>query len=157
MSLNKVMLIGNSGKKPDYKQFENGGRVAQFSIATTKKGYTAKDGTVIPDKTEWHNIVLQNGLADVANNYINKGTKVYIEGELRTRSYQDAQGITRYITEVYGYSMELLTPRATEIRHLHRSRKRHQVTGIITQMTIYHFKKGGLLWQSMNRMIYIRR
>ena len=89
------MLIGNSGRKPDYKQFENGGRVAQFSIATTKKGYTAKDGTVIPDKTEWHNIVLQNGLADVANNYINKGTKVYIEGELRTRSYQDAQGITR--------------------------------------------------------------
>lgn len=58
MSLNKVMLIGNFGRKPDYKQFENGGRVAQFSIATTKKGYTAKDGTVIPDKTEWHNIVL---------------------------------------------------------------------------------------------------
>lgn len=114
MSLNKVMLIGNSGRKPDYKQFENGGRVAQFSIATTKKGYTAKDGTVIPDKTEWHNIVLQNGLADVANNYINKGTKVYIEGELRTRSYQDAQGITRYITEVYGYSMELLTPKGDE-------------------------------------------
>lgn len=114
MSLNKVMLIGNSGRKPDYKQFENGGRVAQFSIATTKKGYTAKDGTVIPDKTEWHNIVLQNGLADVAKNYINKGTKVYIEGELRTRSYQDAQGITRYITEVYGYSMELLTPKGDE-------------------------------------------
>lgn len=53
-------------------------------------------------------------MADVANNYINKGTKVYIEGELRTRSYRDAQGITRYITEVYGYSMELLTPKGDE-------------------------------------------
>ena len=96
-------------------------------------------------------------MADVANNYINKGTKVYIEGELRTRSYQDAQGITRYITEVYGYSMELLTPKGDGNKAPTPEPEMAPSNGIITKMTIYHSKKGGLLWQNMNLMIYIRR
>ena len=66
MSVNKVTLLGHTGKAPDFKEFDNGGCVATFSLATTKRGFTTKDGRQIPERTEWHNIVLQNGLAKVA-------------------------------------------------------------------------------------------
>lgn len=113
MSVNKVILIGNTGKAPDVKTFDNGGCVAQFSLATTKRGFTTKDGRQIPDRTEWHNIVLQNNLAKIAEQYVKKGDKLYIEGELRTRSYDDAGGVKRYITEIVGFNMEMLTPKGT--------------------------------------------
>lgn len=113
MSVNKVILMGHTGKSPDFKEFDNGGCVATFSLATTKRGFTTKDGQKIPERTEWHNVVLQNGLAKVANQYIKKGDKLYIEGELRTRSYDDANGVKRYITEVFAINMEILTPKAT--------------------------------------------
>ena len=83
MSINKVILIGNVGKDPDVKRFDRGGLVAQFSMATTKKGYKRDDGREIPDRTEWHNIVLQGKLAEVAEKYVHKGDRLYIEGELR--------------------------------------------------------------------------
>ena len=83
------------------------------ALATTKRGYTTKDGRQIPERTEWHNVVLQNGLAKVANQYVKKGDKLYIEGELRTRSYDDAQGVKRYVTEIVATDMEMLTPKAT--------------------------------------------
>ena len=102
------MLIGHVGQNPDVKRFDNGGVVAQFSLATTDKGYTRKDGTKTEDKTEWHNIVLYNSLAEVAEKYVHKGDKLYIEGKVRTRSYEDKSGATKYITEVYGHSMEML-------------------------------------------------
>ena len=113
MSVNKVTLLGHTGKAPDFKEFDNGGCVATFSLATTKRGFTTKDGRQIPERTEWHNIVLQNGLAKVANQYVKKGDKLYIEGELRTRSYDDAQGVKRYITEIVATDMEMLTPKGT--------------------------------------------
>lgn len=113
MSVNKVILIGHTGKAPDVKYFDNGGVVATFSLATTKRGFQTKDGRDIPERTEWHNIVLQNGLAKVANQYVKKGDKLYIEGELRTRSYDDAQGVKRYITEIVATDMEMLTPKTT--------------------------------------------
>lgn len=113
MSVNKVTLLGNTGKAPDFKTFENGGCVAQFTLATTKRAFTTKDGRQIPERTEWHNIVLQNGLAKVAQQYVHKGDKLYIEGELRTRSYDDANGVKRYITEIVATDMEMLTPKAT--------------------------------------------
>ena len=113
MSVNKVTLLGNTGKAPDFKEFDNGGCVATFSLATTKRGFTTKDGREIPERTEWHNIVLQNGLAKVANQYVKKGDKLYIEGELRTRSYDDAQGVKRYITEIVATDMEMLMPKGT--------------------------------------------
>lgn len=109
MSVNKVILMGNLGKDPEVKQFENGGVVAQFTLATTKKGFKTKEGKEIPDRTEWHNIVLQNGLAKVAEQYLKKGDKLYVEGELRTRSYEDANGVKRHVTEIYASSMEMLT------------------------------------------------
>ena len=73
MSVNKVILMGHTGKAPDFREFDNGGCVATFSLATTKRGYTTKDGRQIPERTEWHNVVLQNGLAKVANQYVKKG------------------------------------------------------------------------------------
>lgn len=111
MSVNKVILMGNVGKDPEYKDFDNGGSVAQFTLATTKRGFTTKDGREIPERTEWHNIVLSNGLAKIAKEYVKKGDKLYIEGELRTRSYEDNNGVKHFITEVYGYDMEMLTPK----------------------------------------------
>lgn len=113
MSVNKVTLLGHTGKDPDFKTFDNGGCVAQFTLATTKRAFTTKDGRQIPERTEWHNIVLQNGLAKVAQQYVHKGDKLYIEGELRTRSYDDANGVKRYITEIVATDMEMLTPKAT--------------------------------------------
>lgn len=113
MSVNKVTLLGHTGKAPDFKEFDNGSCVATFSLATTKRGFTTKDGRQIPERTEWHNIVLQNGLAKVANQYVKKGDKLYIEGELKTRSYDDAQGVKRYITEIVATDMEMLTPKET--------------------------------------------
>lgn len=111
MSVNKVILMGHTGKDPDVKTFDNGGVVAQFPLATTKRGFTTKDGREIPERTEWHNIVLSNGLAKIAGQYVKKGDKLYIEGELRTRSYEDNNGVKRYVTEVYGYNMEVLSPK----------------------------------------------
>ena len=103
--------MGHTGKDPVVKTFDNGGVVAQFPLATTKRGFTTKDGREIPERTEWHNIVLPNDLAKIAGQYVKKGDKLYIEGELRTRSYEDNNGVKRYVTEVYGYNMEMLSPK----------------------------------------------
>jgi len=108
MSVNKIILLGNVGKDPEVRYFDNGGAVANFTLATTERGYTAANGTQVPDRTEWHNIVLWRGLAEIAEKYVKKGSKLYIEGKIRTRSYDDASGNKRYITEVWGDNMELL-------------------------------------------------
>ncbi|MDR0540689.1 MAG: single-stranded DNA-binding protein [Dysgonamonadaceae bacterium] len=108
MSVNKVLLIGNVGKEPEVKYYDNGVAVANFSLATTERGYTAANGTQVPDRTEWHNVVLWRGLAEIAEKYIHKGSKIYIEGKIRTRSYDDQQGIKRYVTEIWGDTLELL-------------------------------------------------
>lgn len=108
MSVNKVILIGNVGKDPDVRYFDNGSAVVNFTLATTERGYTAANGTQIPDRTEWHNIVCWRGLAKVAEQFVKKGTQVYIEGKIRTRSYDDQQGIKRYVVEIYADNLELL-------------------------------------------------
>lgn len=108
MSVNKVILVGNVGKDPEVKYFDNGSAVANFTLATTERGYTAANGTEIPDRTEWHNIVCWRGLAKIVEQFVKKGGQVYIEGKLRSRSYDDANGIKRYVTEVYADNVELL-------------------------------------------------
>ena len=110
MSVNKVILIGNVGQEPKVTTFRDGGSVAQFSLATTKRGYTRQDGTPVEARTEWHNIVVSGGQTKVVSEYVHKGTKLYIEGELRTRTY-DKDGATRYVTEIYASVLELLTPK----------------------------------------------
>ncbi len=107
MSLNKVQLIGNLGKDPELKQFQNGGQICNVSIATTDKGYTNKDGVTVEPKTEWHNVVFTNKLAGVAAQYLHKGSKIYVEGKLSTRSY-DSNGVTKYVTEIRAINMEML-------------------------------------------------
>lgn len=113
MSVNRVVLLGNTGKDPEFKEFDNGGCVAQFSLATNKPAYKTKDGKEVQERTEWHNIVAINNLAKISHQYVKKGDRLYIEGELRTRSYEDSSGVKRYITEVYANKMELLTPKPT--------------------------------------------
>ncbi|GBU08102.1 single-stranded DNA-binding protein [Bacteroidales bacterium] len=114
MSINKVILIGNVGKEPEVRYFDNGGAVANFTLATTERGYTAANGTIVPDKTEWHNIVLWRGLAEIAEKYVHKGSKIYIEGKIRTRSYDDSAGNKRYISEIWGETIELLDRKLEE-------------------------------------------
>jgi single-strand DNA-binding protein len=99
-SLNKVMLIGNLGKDPEVRSFQNGGKVVNFSIATSESWKDRNTGEK-QERTEWHNIAIFNeGLAGVAERYLKKGSKVYIEGQLQTRKWQDQQGNDRYSTEV---------------------------------------------------------
>ena len=114
MSVNKVILIGNVGKDPDIRYLDNNVCVASFTLATTERGYTTSAGIQIPDKTEWHNIVRWRGLAKITEQYVKKGTQVYIEGKLRTRSWDDQNGIRRYTTEIYADNMELLGRRADQ-------------------------------------------
>ncbi|MCQ2268316.1 MAG: single-stranded DNA-binding protein [Bacteroidaceae bacterium] len=111
MSVNKVILIGNVGKEPEIRYTDNHVAVAQFPLATTERGYTLQNGTQVPDRTEWHNIVLWRGLAETVEKYVHKGDKLYIEGRIRSRSYDDQNGQRRYITEIVGDNMEMLTPK----------------------------------------------
>ena len=110
MSVNKVILLGYVGKDPEVKEFENG-KVAKMTIATTEKGYKLKSGKEVPDRTEWHNIMLWGGLADVAENFIKKGMQVYIEEKIQNRSWADKEGITHYITEVIASDLQMLGKR----------------------------------------------
>lgn len=110
MSVNKVILVGNVGKDPEVRHLDSGVAVANFPMATSET-YTAKNGERVTT-TEWHNIVLWRGLAEVAEKYVTKGRQLYIEGRIRTRSYDDKDGNKRYITEIYGDQMQMLGNRA---------------------------------------------
>ncbi len=111
MSVNKVILLGNVGKDPDVRHLDNNVSVASFSLATTERGYTTQAGVQIPDKTEWHNIVAWRGLAKIVEDYVKKGTPIYVEGKIRTRSWEDQNGVKRYTTEIYADNIELLGKR----------------------------------------------
>ena len=105
-SLNKVTLIGNLGKDPEVRHLESGASVANFSMATTET-YKNRNGEKV-SQTEWHNIVLWRGLAEISEKYLKKGDKIYIEGRIRTRSWQDKDDNTRYSTEIVGDNMIML-------------------------------------------------
>lgn len=115
MSLNKLMLIGHVGKDPDIRVLEAGSKVATFSFATTEKGYTLANGTQVPERTEWHNIVVWRGLADVVERFVHKGDKLFLEGKIRTRSYEDNRGVKRYITELFVDNMEMLSVKPQQV------------------------------------------
>ena len=106
-SVNKVILIGNLGKDPEVRHLENGAAVANFSIATSENYKDRKTGEKV-SQTEWHNIVAWRGLAEIAEKYLKKGAKVYIEGKLKTRTWQDKEGNNRYSTEVITDSLTML-------------------------------------------------
>lgn len=115
MSVNKVILIGNVGKDPEVRYLDSGVAVATFPLATSDRAYTLANGTQVPERTEWHNIVLWRGLAETAEKYVHKGDKLYLEGKIRTRSYDDQAGVKRYVTEIFVDSMEMLSPKAVGV------------------------------------------
>lgn len=109
--MNKAMLIGNVGAEPDVRYYDADQAVAQVRLATTEKGYTLKNGTRVPDHTDWHNLVFYHRLAKVVEQYVHKGDKLYVEGRIRYRSYDDKKGQTRYVTDIIVDNMEMLSPR----------------------------------------------
>lgn len=107
--MNIVILRGNVGEQPKITNFENGGKAAQFSMATTERGFKTRDGRDVPDKTTWHNIVVKKtGLAGICEQYVKKGAPLLIVGKVQTRDYTDNSGQKRYVTEIYVEEMELL-------------------------------------------------
>ena len=104
--INKVILVGNLGKDPEVRTLENGAKVANFTLATSET-YKNKEGQRVTT-TEWHNIVLWRGLADIAERFLHKGNQVYIEGKIRTRSWDDKDGNKRYTTEILGDNLTML-------------------------------------------------
>jgi single-strand DNA-binding protein len=106
MSVNKVILVGNVGKDPEVKHLDSNASVANFTLATSDH-YTNKSGEKVTT-TEWHNIVCWSGLATLAENYIRKGSQIYVDGKIRTRSYDAQDGSKRYITEILADTIQLL-------------------------------------------------
>jgi single-strand DNA-binding protein len=112
MSINKVILVGNVGKDPDVRYLDNGVAVANFPFATSET-YKNKNGEKVTT-TEWHNIVLWRGLAEVVEKFVKKGTQLYIEGKIRTRSWDDRDGNKRYTVEIIADTMQMLGRRSDE-------------------------------------------
>jgi single-strand DNA-binding protein len=106
--MNKVMLIGNVGQDPEVRYVEQGVAVARLSLATSERGYTLQNGTQVPEHTDWHNVILWRKLAEIVEKYVHKGDRLYIEGRIRYRSFDDKQGQRRYVTEIWADNMELL-------------------------------------------------
>ena len=109
--MNKAMLIGNVGKDPDVRYYEQDQAVAQVSLATTERGYTLQNGTQVPDHTDWHNLVFYHRLAKVVEQYVRKGDRLYVEGKIQSRDWTDRQGINRRAVEIMVDNMELLSPK----------------------------------------------
>ena len=108
MSVNKVILVGNVGRDLEIRYVETR-PVASFSLATTERAYTTSSGAQIPERTEWHNIVMWDRAAETAEKYIRKGTKLYVEGKLRTRTWEDRNTIKRTVTEIYVEAFDILS------------------------------------------------
>lgn len=104
--INKAILVGNLGKDPEIRTIDSGRKVAQFPLATTET-YKDKNGQRV-DQTEWHNVVFWGAIADVIEKYLKKGSQIYVEGRIRTRSYEDKEGVKKYITEIMGDKMTML-------------------------------------------------
>ena len=112
--MQSVFITGNLGSDPVVKSFDNGGKVANFNVGVTERGYTTKDGKTIPDHTEWFRcVVRQPGLCGVVEQYVKKGNKVGVVGKLKTREYED-KGEKKNVTELIVESLELLTPRSSD-------------------------------------------
>lgn len=107
MSINKVILLGFVGQQPNIKTFDNGDKIASFSLATTERAFKTKEGHEVPEKTEWHNIQVSRGLAKIVESYVQKGSKIYIEGKIKQRSWEK-DGIKHFSTEIIAENIELL-------------------------------------------------
>lgn len=115
--MNKVMLIGYVGKDPDVRYYDADQAVAQVSFATTERGYTLPNGTQVPDHTDWHNLVFFRALAKYVEKYVRKGDRLYVEGKLRYRMYDDKSGKRKYVTEIYVDNLEFLNSKMASSSH----------------------------------------
>lgn len=109
MSLNKVILIGNVGKDPEVRYFDAGVGIANFPLATSERGYTLANGTVVPERTEWHNVVVRREQVAFVEKWVKKGSLMYVEGKIRTRHYEDQSGTRRYVTEIHADKVEFFS------------------------------------------------
>lgn len=107
------MLIGNVGKDPDVHYYDADQAIARVTLATSERGYTLPNGTQVPDRTDWHNLLFDKRLAKIVEQYVHKGDKLYVEGRLRNRSYNDKRGIKHNYAEIEVENMEFLTPRSS--------------------------------------------
>lgn len=105
------MLIGNVGQEPDVKYFEPDQATARVRLATTERGRTLPNGTQVPERTEWHNLLFPRSMSKVVEKYVHKGDKLYVEGRIRYRSYDDSKGVKHFYTEIDVEAMEMLTPK----------------------------------------------
>jgi len=110
--MNKVMLIGNVGVEPEVRYVDQGVAVARVRLATTERGYTLANGTQVPDRTDWHTVLLWRKLAEVVEKYVHKGDKLYVEGRIRYTTWDDKQGVRHQATEIWADNMEMLLPKA---------------------------------------------
>ena len=109
--MNNVMLIGNVGQEPEIRYVDSDVAVARLSLATSERGYTLQNGTQVPDRTDWHTVILWRKLAKIVEEFVHKGDKLYIEGRIRYVSFNDKQGVKRMATEIWAENMEMLSPR----------------------------------------------
>ena len=116
--MNKVMLIGYVGVDPQVRYLDEGTCVAQLRLGTTEKGYTLQNGTQVPERTEWHNLVFWRKTAEIVEKYVRKGDKLYVEGKIQSRDWTDKRGISRRSIDIIVDSMEMLSPRRNETTEL---------------------------------------
>jgi single-strand DNA-binding protein len=114
--MNKVILIGNVGTDPNVRYLDSGVCVAQIRMATTERGYTLQNGTQVPERTEWHNVIFWRRLAERVEKYVHKGDKIFIDGKIQSRTYQDQQGMQRHVTEIMAENLEILVRKSDSIR-----------------------------------------
>ncbi len=108
--MNRVILIGNVGTDPEIRYYDADQATARFRLATTERAYTLQNGTVVPERTEWHNVLMWRSLAKKAELYVHKGDRVIVTGKIRYTSYDNSRGQRQYVTEIVAESMELLKP-----------------------------------------------
>ena len=106
------MLIGNVGQEPVVRYLDTGICVAQVRLATTERGYTLSNGTQVPDRTEWHSVIFWRKLGETVEKYVHKGDKLYVEGKIQSRTYDDRQGVRHQVVEIMAENMEMLSPRS---------------------------------------------
>ncbi len=106
--INKAIILGRVGMDPKTQTFANGSMAANFTMATTERGFRTKSGQEVPERTEWHNICVFGNLAGIVANYVRKGSQLYVEGKIRTRNYDDKQGVKHYVTEIIADEIQLL-------------------------------------------------
>ena len=116
--MNKVMLIGYVGVDPQVRYLDKDTCVAQLRLCTTEKGYTLQNGTQVPERTEWHNLVFWRKTAEIVEKYVRKGDKLYVEGKIQSRDWTDKRGISRRSIDIIVDSMEMLSPRRNETTEL---------------------------------------